>query len=434
MLATTTFDLASVGYEQSEFILTGTANSYSPTRPLSSDGKWSVKPDGRANYETRVVVYRPIDPHRFDGAVMVEWLNDTAGVDAAADWMLGHVQETREGMAWVGVSAQPVGVDELVRQDPVRYGSLNQPGNQYSYDVFSQAGAAVRAAAPKVLSGLRPRHVLAVGESQSAFYLTSYVDALAPTNHVFDGFLLHSRAGFAAPLDGSSALKLTGAPVRIRPDVGVPVFVFSTESDLALLGYFAARQPDSAQFRSWEVAGTAHYDAYGLGVGQTDRGDGTADAQLFETMTSSAAGACATPVNAGPATYVLRTAIHDLVRWVAVGTPPPHGSRLVRSRTASPDSIARDEGGIARGGIRTPQVDAPVAALTGTGGSGAGFCFLFGTTTPWSPSQLAARYVDHAAFVRTWNAATERAVRDGFIEPADAPPIKAAAAQSDVGT
>nr|WP_235947396.1 alpha/beta hydrolase domain-containing protein [Candidatus Frankia alpina] len=63
------------------------------------------------------------------------------------------------------------------------------------------------------------------------------------------------------------------AVVRIRPDLTVPVLTFQTETDLpaGLLGYVDARQDDTNRFRLWEVAGTAHADAYTIGIGATDR-------------------------------------------------------------------------------------------------------------------------------------------------------------------
>ena len=47
------------------------------------------------------------------------------------------------------------------------------------------------------------------------------------------------------------------SPSFIRPDVQ-PVLVFETETDI--VGHFAARQADSANYRLWEPAGTAHVD------------------------------------------------------------------------------------------------------------------------------------------------------------------------------
>src|SRR5689334_1605112 len=69
------FDLAQVGYQQSEYFLDGTASAYIPTAPLTSDGAWSVAPATAltapaippAAFKTREVVYRPIDPNKFNG-------------------------------------------------------------------------------------------------------------------------------------------------------------------------------------------------------------------------------------------------------------------------------------------------------------------------------------------------------------------------------
>ncbi|MFC4499825.1 MULTISPECIES: alpha/beta hydrolase domain-containing protein [Streptomyces] len=59
--------------------------------------------------------------------------------------------------------------------DPDRYAALSHPGDSYSYDMFSQAGQAVRDSASTVLGGLRPHKVLGIGESRSAFRLTKEI-------------------------------------------------------------------------------------------------------------------------------------------------------------------------------------------------------------------------------------------------------------------
>src|SRR5262245_55286223 len=109
----TAFDLATVGYQQSEVFLSGTAHAYAPAAPLGPDGKFSVAESAEAPYTTRAVVVRPIKKHRFNGTVVVEWLNVSGGADAGPDWILAHNQLVREGFAWVGISAQKVGVDAL---------------------------------------------------------------------------------------------------------------------------------------------------------------------------------------------------------------------------------------------------------------------------------------------------------------------------------
>ena len=97
-----------------------------------------------APYTTRIAVYRPINPKRFNGTVVVEWLNVSGGTDDAPDWTLSHNELVRDGFAWVGVSAQQVGVDSAKSTDPAEYSSLSHPGDSFSYDIFSQAGQAVR--------------------------------------------------------------------------------------------------------------------------------------------------------------------------------------------------------------------------------------------------------------------------------------------------
>ncbi len=82
----------------------------------------------------------------------------------------------------------------------MRYASLTHPGDSYSYDMFSQAGQAVRDDATTILGGLQPERVIAVGESQSAGRLVTYIDAAHPVVDVYDGFLVHSRGAGGAPL------------------------------------------------------------------------------------------------------------------------------------------------------------------------------------------------------------------------------------------
>ena len=438
VLATTAFDRGSVGYTRSEFFLSGQASSYAPAAPLDPDGRWQVAPATSAPYTTRIVVYRPADPARFNGTVVVEWLNVSGGVDAAPDWLYIHNELIREGFAWVGVSAQAVGIHADKAADPVRYAALSHPGDSYSYDIFSQAGQAVRDSAATILGGLRPRRVLAEGESQSAFRLTTYIDAVQPLVHEYDGFLVHSRGAGSAPLSQApQAIIPTPHVVLFRPHLGVPVLTVETETDLLLLGYLPDQQADFRGFRLWEMAGTSHADDYLINISGSDNGSAAAAQQTFDAMlnppSSSLAGACARPVNTGEEHYVLDAAQFWLNRWVQTGHAPPHAARLRVNTASTPPSFVLDANGNVEGGVRTPAVDVPVATLSGLGQSGTSFCFLFGTTTPLSAAKLAALYPSHARFVRRWAFDTMHDVVRGFIRPADAFQLIAAAAASSVG-
>src|SRR5262245_49666381 len=136
-LDSTTFDLAPFGYAEDEFFVTGTATAYVSDVEFSVDGKWSASPAGTAEYTTRLLVRRPTARRRFNGTVVVEWLNVSQGFDAAPDWTSTHTLLMREGFAWVGVSAQYIGVSggppldrhlALKEVNPVRYGALLHPG------------------------------------------------------------------------------------------------------------------------------------------------------------------------------------------------------------------------------------------------------------------------------------------------------------------
>jgi Alpha/beta hydrolase domain len=411
-------DLAANGYVEQELFASGRATAYQPSKPLQSDGTWSVKPQSSASYRTRFVVRRPQDPSRFNGTVLVEWLNVSGGVEAAADWAYLNPEIVRAGYAYVGVSAQAFGVNGghallgapgvsvsggLVAGDPTRYGTLIHPGDQYSYDMFSQIGEALRGSRqPSALGSLRPKRVVAIGESQSAFFLTTYINAVQPMQQVYDGFFVHSRSGGGAALSGQPiASSSVPMGVKIRGDLGVPVFMFETETDVGpLLNYGPARQPDTDRIRTWEVAGTAHADAYLVG---------------------NYAGAlgCNFTVNEGPQHVVVQAALASLHEWLEHGTPPARAARLQLS-TTDPPVIARDSLGNAVGGVRTPAVDVPVAALSGIAPAGASIlCSLFGSTTPFDGSTLTRLHHDKSGYLTAYQASLGKAIAARFLLSAD---------------
>jgi hypothetical protein len=426
------FDLGTLGYERSEFFMGGLALSYEPTAPLTNDGKWTVQANSTAagQFQTRMVIYRPIDPADFNGTVVVEWMNVTAGQDLPNDWTMSHTELIRSGYAYVGVSAQAVGVNALKTSRPDRYAQLNHPGDSYSYDMFTQAGKQIRSATSNVLGGLTPQRLLAAGESQSASRLVTYIDAVHPLVDVYDGFLVHSRSSSGSSLAQAPLTPIAvPSPLAIRDDLDEPVMVVQAEGDV-IGSNLGARQPDTPMFRSWEMAGTSHADAYTIVVGISDVGDGNGAAQMFAFMRTPIDAGCGLPVNAGPHHWTLNAAFHGLDTWMRTGVAPP-SAPLLEVASTSPTVLVRDANGNAVGGIRTPHVDTPVATLTGIN-TGPSFCRLFGSTTPLTPTQLSALYSSHADFVAKWSASLSSAVAAGFILPADQPALLAAASNSTI--
>jgi len=444
-VAGTAIPLGDFGYVQEEFFISGTASAYSAVGALESDGEWTAQPAGTAAYKTRILVYRPERPRKFKGTVVVEWLNVSGGLDSAPDWIMAHTEMMRSGMIWVGVSAQFVGVEgggggllslPLKTVDAVRYGSLSHPGDSFSYDMFSQAGQAiVGPSGPTVLGGLAAERVIAIGESQSAFRLVTYVNAVHPLAGVFDGFLIHSRGAGGTALSQAPE-PVVGVPsvVFIRNSMNVPVLTLQMETDLVGLVSYASRQPDTGIMRLWEVAGTAHGDTYTLLAGMTDRGDDPSVVDVIITQ-SPIPGIieCQKPINSGPQHFVVKAALAGLERWVKYGKPPPSAPLLETVSAGNSVDFVLDGVGNVLGGIRTPWVDVPVATHSGLGQTGGGFCFLFGTTELLDAPTLASLYPTHRDYVKKVKKATKRS-RDGkFILRKDAKLIRAAAKASDIG-
>jgi hypothetical protein len=443
-------DPAAAGYVREEWFLTGTAASYALRGERGSDGRWEAVRAGGAPFRTRIVVLRPEDPARFDGTTVVEWMNVSGGLDAAPDCLFLRRHLMREGSAWVGVSAQKAGIDggglvpgmPLKQVNAKRYGSLLHPGDAFAFDIFSQVGRALRTPGSGPLGPLPAERLIAIGESQSAGFLVTYVNAVDLLERCFDAFLIHGRPGTAPSLDGvylpaaepGSGLSTLSALMteghRIRDDVRVPVLTFQSETDVVTLGGGRARQPDDERFRLWELAGAAHFDTYGLVAAHMDR-EGIAVEELAGHMapTATVMGMAAeSPINSGPQQhYVMNAALEHLVRWVRDGTPAPEAPRL-ESSDETGTTLVRDALGIVRGGIRTPWVDAPTAVLSGDPPGGDGFLFLFGKTVPLDADALASLYpggsLEH---VERFDAAASAALREGFLLDTDAQEIRALA-------
>lgn len=411
-------DLAAIDYVEEEFFASGEATSYTAEARPAANGRWTATPAETAPYKTRFVVRRPADADRFNGTVVVEWLNVSA-VEASPEWSYASPAIIDAGAAWVGVSAQALGVvggtaiiqtgspeqaggnGGIRASNPERYASLAHPGDAFAFDIYSQIGAALRDPGDvAVLGDAKARYVLAVGESQSAGYLTGYANGFQKEVNAFDGFLIHSRGSGGAHVDGTRAIRGATTPYRLRTDLDVPIMIFETETDVGpLLKYALARQPDTELLRTWEVAGTAHADQY-----------------LIE---KSGFRPCPAPVNSGPQHYVVTAALDALMRWVEDGTAPARAERI-ETGGADGTTIVRDEMGIAVGGVRTPPVDAPVVVLSGDTQEGAPvLCALFGKTTPMGPEAIKDRFPTRQDYLDTFDESLAEAVQDGFVREAD---------------
>jgi hypothetical protein len=426
------FDLGTRGYVEEEFFIAGDAVTYRPVAGAEwgRDGNWQAEPKGTMPFKTRLLVYRPADAKAFNGTVVVCWNNVTAGYElfhGESPEILGG------GYAFVGASVQragvhgfPVNPQGLAAWDPQRYGELSIPSDEASYDVYAQVGRAVGPRRDRSgvdpLGGLDVKKVIAIGASQSAGRLATYVNAIHPLDRVFDGFMLQIYFGAGAQLEGDRILIPSERPVPMRMPRGVNLIreldvpAMIVNSELEAIACHRVRQPDTARFVTWESAGTTHVavQTQVLRNKKYEREFGVAPA-LPQSMNRIAL------------TPYYDAALHHLKRWADGGAPAP-SQPLIEFAGERPE-VVRDEHGIAKGGIRLPQAEVPVATNSSIPVTDDFSGSLRGGNQPFGAAKLDALYGGEAKYLALFEQAAQRAVKAGVMLPRDVAPALEEAAQ-----
>ena len=393
------YELADIGYREEEYFISGNARS-SPSASTTSP------------YTTRIIVTRPIDPADYNGTVVFDWVNVTAQFENAVDTLTTHEMLHREGYAYVHVSAQSAGLccSPLTPQvwDPVRYAALSHPGDAFSFDMFSQIVQALKSPAselgPDPMGGLGVEVALAVGQSQSAGRLDTYVRQWQPAHGVIDGFIIHG-----------------GGSKTYSPPPAVPVVHLLSDFEAA-----TSSPTTSVNYLLWEIAGTAHSDFYigyhqVVGQGPRSQADAPKEPASADDDLHVVAGNYGEQIHPNQATctvagatfpmrYAASTVLEHLNHWIRTGVRPPDGPRYAFSNGA----LARDQYGNALGGIRLPPIDVPVARYQSTA------CGLGGKTIPFTEAELVLLYPTHADYACQMEEKTAAAVAAGYMSPADA--------------
>ena len=422
-----TVDLAALGYVEEEYFFEGLASRYRMVDDSDHDGEGRpvrvhAERTHAESFKTRAVVRRPVDPGRFNGTVIVEWNNVSAGCDIFEAGDTPVVFD--EGFAYMGISAQRVGVhgfksnpQGLVAWDPERYATLNIADDALSYGIFAEVARTVRPGRPHTeidpLGHFEVRRLLAVGGSQSAGRLATYINAVEPVERVFDGFIAFTWFGSGSSIDdpatfdpSSDMNRLVSRPTRLRTDLGVPVMVVNSECET--LSCHPVRQPDDDHFRYWEVAGAPHGPRLHMErIAPKMARDGVAAVSAASDLSALS------PVAWAP---VLDAAMVHVDRWIDGGPPPPAQPRIAVS-DSDPPHVVRDSDGNAIGGVRVPEMEAPrarhVAAMQETKGG------LMGEWFPFDVQVLEARYPDHARYLAAYEAAAQAALRAGVLRRRD---------------
>jgi hypothetical protein len=412
----TEIPLEQYGYTEQEYFISGTGYTYNTSGAVNVTGTRITTggPNGNGTYpfKTRIVVRRPVNPANFNGKVIVEWQNVTAGYDLEANWFSDPYNIIKNGYAYVTVDAQNVGVNYLKKTfNPERYGSLEvgPTGDALSYDIFGSALKAVRGdgVGPEPLGSLTPDidKVVASGESQSCSRLVTYYNKVAPLQQIADAYLL------------------TVCTEAIRAD--------RPEKVLRIISEFEnkneqteAEYPTNPSLRHWEAAGGSHVPfmaaANWAGPVERDVGPDIADCTGKPVLSRV------------QWPYLIDAGTKELIEWAEGGSPPPAAPRgeYVNSKTLKRNSL-----GIALGGVRLPDVEVPTGVNLAENSAApapnpypdSAFCVLLGQYKPFSEAALSSLYGNYGEYVEKVEADAQKLEVEGFVLPEDVPRIVDAA-------
>ncbi|MFT3929124.1 MAG: alpha/beta hydrolase domain-containing protein [Spongiibacteraceae bacterium] len=388
-------------------------------------------------YKSRMIVRKPVNPRRFNGTVIVEWMNASSGNDIDVEFLSLLPLLAERGYAYVGVTSQQVTVNFLKARYPDRYSTLTMsdtPTQAAANEVFAQAGKALLDNDGQIdpLGGLHAQRLIAIGQSQSSGRLITFINSVhgISLEPIYAGFIPH--AGGAAP-----------------SRFPVPILQLNSENEAP--NFYAYRNVADSLYRYWEVPGTAHQplesNDYAHDLLRLVRGS-------FPDCPFPYEG----PGGPAPIDPVMRAAVVHVDAWIRHGRVPPQAPLI--DMTPSPTNpnvgvIQRDQYGNALGGIRLPQQEVPTGRNTPSYA-----CFI---TTPIGQIQLAtfpqwdafdggadpavdptdtvnatepasakAVYRNHGNYVMRFARATKAVENQGFILKSDAIRMLIEAANSDI--
>lgn len=471
-------------YVEEEFFFSGTVDVFNydafPASRGDHPGDRLVVYEAAQPYKSRMVVRRPADAAAFSGDVVIESMNSTAGFDTPPGWLPSAEYFAREGIVWIGVTTSGNTSIPFLRNgcggiNPPcgsRYATLLMTDNGQEYELVNQLVTALKSGDPSQVplpAGFGPvQHVFFSGQSQQGGSVITHASQFHFPG--IDGYFFMGasnaraiRGGFAALGDVTSRTcgtagalphpdcvsPLTGAELRVRTDLPVPVYRGSSETDI---GSGATRQDDTdtsptASFRLVEVAATAHNLVHetllplpGLPPGFT-LGD-----LCLNTPYTLADG----PIFGS---HVWNAMWENLRIQVTQGVLPPYAPRVELVNGV----IQRDAFLNAKGGVRLPQLDVPTNSYfspnnvgkPACGAPGAPpfpgcnppfiaalgnlACFLSGSMAPLPDATLDALYPTHGVYTSRIAERANALVRARFLLPEDAELHKTAAGEATFG-
>jgi len=448
-------------YVEEEYFVSGAATlfNYAHNPPL---GPTDITPiQENVPYKTLVSVRRPVSMGHFNGSVVIEWWNSTAGFDTAPVWDASAEYFAREGFVYVGVTNSTTSLGFLTGGCRLlgvlpptcgtRYATLSLPENGVAFEMVSQIAHLLKSNSPQnpLPDNFNVERIYHAGQSQQGGSMVTYASAFHFDAN--DGYFVQ-QAATARPINFGPACgdagsppypdctpRLEGGDRLVRTDLSVPVYHAITETDIEILFGIAGRQADTPTFRYFEVAGgghlTVHQDIEIIPAGVLGP-----DPILLEDL-------CKFPLNTtgdGPVffSYVLNALWESMERQVRWGWPPPAGVQMdVDLDTVE---VLRDGFGNGLGGVRLPSLEVPTATYTPGNVAdptlppllvsiGNLACRLASSVTPFDEATLHALYPNLGSYVSQVAAAANELKAQRLLLPKDRQKVLKSALASKIG-
>jgi hypothetical protein len=439
-------------YVEEEFFVSGAADlyNYGHNPPLGPTDIVPIFPN--VPYTTRLIVRRPENHGQFNGTVVIEWWNTTAGFETAPVWDTSAEYFAREGTIYVGVTTANQGMSFLTGGCSLlgllpptcgtRYATLSLPNDGLAYEMMSQISNLLKSDSPEnpLPDEIAVERLYHSGQSQQGGAMVTYASGFHFDAN--DGYFVQQatsaraiNSGLACGSEGAAPFpsctpRLEGDDRLVRTDLPVPVVHAVSETDIAILFGTVGRQDDTPTFRYYEVAGASHLTVH-EDVEIIPAGVLGPDPILLEDL-------CQFPLNTtadGPVffSYILNALWDNLDQQVSMGRVPPAGLQMdVDPNTGE---IQRDVFGNGIGGVRLPALDVRTATYTPGNvadpnlppflqGIGNLACFLASSVSPFDQATLDALYPNHGAYVSSVMHSVNDLHQQGLLTPWDAQKIR----------
>jgi hypothetical protein len=365
-------EFADAGYVQEEYFLTGAGDVYGP-----GGGTPRVIRKGLP-FVTRALVARPRSAADFSGVVHVAGIHPFLG-GVQWEWISELVLSTGDAYVAVGTGTDALSRGRSTADFPVsatavtrwfnteRYAPLRWPDDDgIRWSVLSDVVSMLRSPQRSLLDDLKIERVYASGWSFLGSFMRTFInegfhDSLraADGRPMIDGYLI----GISSPWQGGGYLEINSgeqpAPVGDRRrqlraiDVPVIEFLSQGEGERNIGWQVPDLDEGNGRHRLYEIAGTTHTDL-GVEVERTNIVQLARRGHPYAMRDREARYG----ISDVPLRRLFSATMENLDRWVVHGEAPPPSARLEFDAALE---VARDELGNPRGGVRSVQVDVPLA-------------------------------------------------------------------------